>query len=80
MFILLYSMYFEGSGTSLVFCNNTGKASARTVAKTGEVQRIQEWEPAQRIPVGGNELASFQLVQQVKETFNISSYRVYTKL
>lgn len=80
MFILLYSMYLEGSGTSLVFCNNTGKASARTVAKTGEVQRIQEWEPAPRIPVRRNELASFQLVQQVKETFNISSCRHNTKL
>jgi len=60
-------MYFEGSGTFLVFCNNTGKASTRTVGKTGEVQRIQEWEPAQRIPIRGNELASFQLVQQVKD-------------
>jgi len=63
---MVCTMYFEGSGTSFVFCNNTGKASTRTLAKTGEVPRVQEWEPAQRIPIRGNELASFQLVQQVK--------------
>lgn len=68
-FILLYSMYFEGNYSCLVFFffYKTGKAFARTVAETGEIQRLQKWEPAQRIPVRGNELAAFQLVQQVKK-------------
>lgn len=54
-----------------VLCVNTGETTTRTMAETGEISRLQKWEPAERISVRGNELAAFQLVQQVK---NIQFY------
>lgn len=42
-----------------------GTSSFRKMAEVGMFQRLPEWEPAQRIPVGGNELVTVQLVQQV---------------
>lgn len=43
----------------------TGASSSRKMAEVGEIQRLPEWKPAQRIPVRGNELVTVQLVQQV---------------
>lgn len=43
----------------------TGASSSRKVAEVGALQRLPKWKPAQRIPVGGNELVAVQLVQQV---------------
>ncbi len=42
-----------------------GASASRQMAEVGALQRLPEWKPAQRIPVGGNELVTVQLVQQV---------------
>lgn len=42
-----------------------GSSSSREVAEAEQHQRFQKWEPAQRVPVRGNELVTLQLVQPV---------------
>ena len=42
-----------------------GTSLSREMAEVGALQRLPERKPAQRIPAGGNELVTVQLVQQV---------------
>lgn len=53
---------------------SAGSSSFRKMAEVGAFQRLSQWQRAERIPAGGDELVTVQLVQQVNRLNNILYY------